>query len=76
MPNGMTNRKRYWGLLIWWLAIGVVGAIVAASLVDVAYSRLTYYFIVMPIGGVLLFPVAYAANRWLTPALRIWLRRH
>ena len=62
-------------LFVWWLGIGIVGAIIAASLIDVAYSRLAYYFVVMPVGGVLLFPVAYAANRWLTPVLGSWLRR-
>jgi len=62
-------------LLVWWLAIGVAGAVVAAALIDVAYSRFVYYSVVMPIGGVLLFPVAYAANRWLTPLARSWLRR-
>jgi hypothetical protein len=54
--------------------LGVVGAIIAA-LIDVAYSRLVYTFIVMPIGGVLLFPVAYAANRWLSPVIGSWLKR-
>jgi len=65
---------RFW-LFIWWLAIAAVGAIVALVLVDVAYSRSVYYFIVMPVGGVLLFPAAYAANRWLTPVLSSWIRR-
>ena len=63
------------GLFIWWLGIAAVASLIAASLVDVAYSRLVYLVIVMPIGGVLLFPAAYAANRWLTPALSSWLRR-
>ncbi len=62
-------------LFIWWLGIAIVGSIIALGLVDVAYSRFVYYFVVMPIGGVLLFPLAYAANRWLTPALSSWLRR-
>ena len=62
-------------LFLWWLALGVAGAVVAAALIDVAYSRFVYYFVVMPIGGVLLFPVAYAANRWLTPLARLWSRR-
>ena len=52
-----------------------MGAIVKLVLVDVAYSRFVYYFIVMPVGGVLLFPAAYAANRWLTPVLSSWIRR-
>lgn len=62
------------GLLVWWLGIAVVGALVAAALVDVAYSRMVYLFVVMPIGGMLLFPIAWAANRWLTPVLASWLR--
>jgi hypothetical protein len=52
-----------------------VGAIIVASLIDVAYSRFVYYFVVMPLGGVLLFPVAYAANGWPIPALSSWLKR-
>jgi len=60
---------------MWWLGIAVVGAVIAAALINVAYSRFIYYFVVMPIGGVLLFPLAYASNRWLTPALSSWLRR-
>ncbi len=70
-----THFGAYAQLFLWWLGIGVVGAIIAASLVDVAYSRSIYYFVVMPVGGVLLFPVAYAANRWLTPVLSSWVRR-
>ena len=62
-------------LIMWWLGIAVVGSIIALALVDVAYSRFVYYFVVIPIGGVLLFPLAYAANRWLTPVLNSWLRR-
>jgi hypothetical protein len=62
-------------LFLWWLGLAIVGSIIALELVDVAYSRLVYYFVVMPVGGVLLVPLAYAANRWLTPVLRSWLRR-
>jgi hypothetical protein len=62
-------------LLIWWLGIAVGGALIAAALIDVAYSRFVYYFVVMPVGGVLLFPLAYAANRWLTPLVSSWVRR-
>jgi hypothetical protein len=63
------------GFFIWWLGIAAVASLIAASLVDVAYSRLVYLVVVMPIGGVLLFPAAYAANRWFTPVLSSWLRR-
>jgi hypothetical protein len=62
-------------LFIWWLAIAVAGAVIAALLVNVAYSRFAYYFVVMPIGGVLLCAFAYVANRWLSPVLSSWLRR-
>jgi hypothetical protein len=64
-------------LFIWWLGIAVTGAVIAATLIDVAYSRFVYYFyfVVMPIGGVLIFPRAYAANRWLSPVLSSFLRR-
>jgi hypothetical protein len=62
-------------VFVWWFGIAVVAALIAAALVDIAYSRVIYLFVVMPIGGVLLFPAAYAANRWLTPVISTWLRR-
>jgi len=46
------------------VGIAVVVSLIAAALVDVVYSRVVYLFAVMPIAGVLLFPVAWAANRW------------
>ena len=64
-----SRRHSVFGVLVWWIGIGVVASLVLAALVDVAYSRAVYLFIVMPIGGVLLFPAAWAANRWLTPAI-------
>lgn len=63
------------GLLVWWVAIAVVVSLMAAALVDVAYNRVIYFFVVVPIGSVLLFPAAWAANRWLTPVIRGWVRR-
>jgi hypothetical protein len=63
------------GLLVWWVAIAVVGSLVAAALVDVVYNRVVYLFVVVPIAGVLLFPVAWAMNRWITPLITSWLRR-
>lgn len=63
------------GLIIWWVGISVVSALIFAALVDVAYNRVVYLFVVMPIGGVLLFPAAWAANRWLTPLISGWLGR-
>lgn len=57
-------------LLLWWIALAIVGGILATALINVAYTRVVYLFVVMPVGGVLLFPVAYAANRWLTPLLQ------
>lgn len=65
-----SRRPSVAGLVVWWVGIGVVGALIAAALIDVAYSRVAYLFVVMPVGGVLLFPVAWAANRWLTPLIR------
>lgn len=64
-----SRRPSRVGLLVWWIGIAVVGGLIAAALIDVAYSRVVYLFVVMPIGGVLLFPAAWAANRWLTPVI-------
>ena len=69
------SRRSVVGVFVWWFGIAVVAALIAAALVDIAYSRVIYLFVVMPIGGVLLFPAAYAANRWLTPVISTWLRR-
>lgn len=64
-----SRRPSLVGLLVWWVGIAAVGGLVAAALVDVTYSRVVYLFVVMPVGGVLLFPAAWAANRWLTPRI-------
>ena len=48
---------------------------IGAVLIDQTYTRTIYLFVVMPVAGVLLFPVAYAANRWKSPALRFRLKR-
>ena len=69
------GRRSVVGVFVWWCGIAVVAALIAAALVDIAYSRVIYLFVVMPIGGVLLFPAAYAANRWLTPVISTWLGR-
>lgn len=69
-----SRRPSRVGLLVWWISIGVVASLVLAALVDVAYSRVVYLFVVIPIGGVLLFPAAWAANRWLTPAIASRIR--
>lgn len=69
------GRRSVVGVFVWWFGIAVVAALIAAALVDIAYSRVIYLFVVMPIGGVLLFPAAYAANRWLTPVISTWLGR-
>ena len=76
-PNSrvQSHRPSLLGVLVWWIAIGVVASLVLAALVDVAYSRVVYLFVVMPIGGVLLFPAAWAANRWLTPMIGSRIRR-
>jgi hypothetical protein len=70
-----SRRPSLFGLLVWWIGIAAVLGLVAAALVDVAYSRVVYLFVVMPVGGVLLFPAAWAANRWLTPVARSWIKR-
>lgn len=70
-----SRRPSLVGLLVWWIGIAVVGGLVAAALVDLTYSRAVYLFVVMPIGGVLLFPAAWAANRWLTPMIGSRIRR-
>jgi hypothetical protein len=62
-----SRRPSRVGLLVWWVGIAVVVSLVAGALVDVVYSRVVYLFVVVPVGGVLLFPLAWAANRWLTP---------
>ena len=64
-----SRRHSRVGLLVWWVGIAVVVSLIAAALVDVVYSRVVYLFAVMLIAGVLLFPVAWAANRWLTPLI-------
>ena len=69
------HRPSRLGLLVWWLGIAAVAGLIAAAFLDIAYSRLIYVVVVMPIGGVLLFPAAYAANRWLTPVISLWLGR-
>ena len=69
------RRPSLIGLLVWWISIGVVISLLAAVLVDVAYSRIVYLFVVIPVGAVLLFPAAWAANRWLTPMIRSRIRR-
>lgn len=63
------------GLFVWWVAIAVVASLIAAALVDVGYNLVVYLFVVVPIAGVLLFPAAWAANRWLTPVISGWVRR-
>lgn len=72
MPLSFGPRTR---LILWFVGISVVAAIVLHALVDVAYSRFVDYFVIMPIGGVLLFPLAYMADRWLTPVLGFWFSK-
>jgi hypothetical protein len=75
MPNTQSHRPSLVGLLVWWIGIAAVVSLAAAALVDVEYSPVVYLFIVMPVGGVLLFPAAWAANRWLTPVIGSRIRR-
>lgn len=67
-----SRRPSRVGLLVWWIGIAAVVSLIAAALVDVAYSPVIYFFVVMPVGGVLLFPAAY---RWLTPVMSSRIRR-
>jgi hypothetical protein len=75
MPPMPSRRPSVVALLVWWVGIAAVVGLVAAALIDVAYSRVVYFFVVMPVAGVLLFPAAWAANRWLTPPIISRLRR-
>jgi hypothetical protein len=70
-----SRRSSLIGLFVWWIGIGAVASLIVAALVDVVYSRAIYLFVVMPVGGVLLFPAAWAANRWLTPVVSSRIRR-
>ena len=63
------------GVFLWWIALASVGTVVTIVLFNFGFSRVVYVVIVAPIGGVLVFPIAYAANRWLTPVLVTWIRR-
>ena len=63
------------GVFLWWMALAVAGTVITTALFKSGFSRITYFLLVAPIGGLLLFPVAYAANRWLTPVLASWIRR-
>jgi hypothetical protein len=64
-----SRRPSRIGLLVWWVGIALVGGLIAWTLIGVAYSRIVYFLVVSPICGVLLFPSAWAANRWLTPLI-------
>jgi hypothetical protein len=76
-----TNRvegQPYWRprfqQLPWMIVIAFVLFPIAYALGGTAYSRVIYYFVVGPILAVLWFPMAYAANRWLGPAISRRLR--
>lgn len=69
MRPPQSRRPSLVGLLVWWVGIAAVVGLVAGALGDIVYSRVVYLFVVVPVGGVLLFPAAWAANRWLTPMI-------
>jgi len=69
------RKPSFAGLLAWWLIIGTVLSAIAWALVGIVYSRVIYYFVVVPIVAVRLFPAAWAANRWLTPVITSRLGR-
>lgn len=62
-------------LFLWMVAIAVLIAPVAYGLVGIVYSPVVYLFIFGPILAVLWFPMGWAANRWLTPAIAARFRR-
>ena len=73
--GAVNPRPRLAALIVWWIGIAVIASLALAALVGVAYSRVVYLVAVIPAAGLLLFPAAWAANRWLTPLLTSWLRR-
>lgn len=72
------ERSRNWGprfrQFLWMVGIALVLAPIAYGLVGILYSRVVYYFVVGPILAVLWFPMAYAGNRWLWPAISKWVK--
>ena len=47
--QGQTSRVQSYqpsavGVLVWWIGIAVVGGLIAAALIDVAYTRVIYIF--------------------------------
>jgi len=59
---------------LWMVGIALVVGPIAYGLVGIAYSRFVYYIVVGPILAILWFPMAYAGNRWLGPAISGWFR--
>ena len=78
-PVQGVEGPRYWGArfrqFLWMVGIALITAPIAYGLVGIAYSSVVYYFVVGPILAILWFPMAYAGNRWLGPAIGSWLRR-
>ena len=58
------------GLLVWWLCFASVGVLLSRAALEIPAWRVFFLFVVTPVAGVLLFPAAWAANRWLTPMIR------
>jgi hypothetical protein len=75
LPPLQPHRPSRLGLLVWWLCFALVGVLISWAVLQVASLRVEYLFVVSPICGVLLFPAAWAANRWLTPKISSRLRR-
>lgn len=57
------------GLVIWWLCFALVGVLVSWAVLEDRSWRAFYLLAVAPVAGVLLFPAAWAADRWLTPVI-------
>lgn len=71
-----SRRPSRVGLLAWWISIALVGVLVSWTVLSIPSWRVVYLFVIAPIAGVLLFPAAWAANRWLTPMIGSWVGGH
>jgi hypothetical protein len=59
--------------LIWWVVTGIVFSAVFNAMGLISSNgrpRSIWVFVVIPLGAVALFPIAYALDRILTPRLR------
>ena len=75
VPAIQPYRPSRFGLFVWWLCLALVGVLVSWRVLQVPSWRVVFLFVVTPVAGVLLFPAAWAANRWLTPVIRSRIKR-